>query len=411
MTGFPATDPDLTNEPMMLFPAEAGAQGLAKDRGLSVSRRLARKRGGGQAMELHPCNPAATLEAVPTFLDLFSGAGGLSLGLIDAGWSAIAGIDNWRDAVDTYNENVGHPGYCLDIREIRTRDLARICPDQPDWLVGGPPCQGYSTVGRRDPSDIRNRLFLEFQGIVKTLRPTGFLIENVLGLKDMSFEAEVKREFAALGYAVEFLVLTAAEYGVPQLRRRVVFVGNRDGARFIGPPKSHVPGDYITVWDAIGDLPPLSPGEVAEHYTSDPQTPYQKALRDGCEVLTSHVAAKHPPHLIEAITHIPDGGNRRNIPDHLQPASGYHNSYSRLASWLPAVAVTQNMSKPSATRCIHPFQHRALTAREGARLQSFPDRFTFLHGHVSQRLQIANAVPPILGRVLGEALIDPHRWW
>ena len=234
-------------------------------------------------------------------------------------------------------------------------------------MVGGPPCQGYSTVGRRDPSDIRNRLFVEFRRIVEVLLPTGFLIENVLGLKDMAFEAEVKREFEALGYAVDFLVLTAAEYGVPQLRRRVALEEKLTVPVDLGPPKSHVLDDAVTVWDAIGDLPPLSPGQAADDYLSDPQTLYQKALRDGCEVLTSHVAAKHPAYLIEAISHIPDGGNRQDIPDDLQPASGFHNSYSRLASRSPAVAITQNMSKPSATRCIHPFQHRGLTAREGAR--------------------------------------------
>lgn len=361
-------------------------------------------------MELHICNSPGSLKAVPTYLDLFSGAGGLSSGLDEAGWVGIAGVDCWQDAVDTYNANLGHSAFCADIRELRSKDLAKICPDSPDWVVGGPPCQGYSTVGRRDPTDSRNRLFLEFRRIVQALKPGGFLIENVLGLKDMSFEGEVRREFEALGYAVEFLILTAAEHGVPQLRRRVVFVGHRDGGRFIGPPKTYLPGDYVTVSDAIGDLPPLSAGEAATGYTGDPTTPYQKAMRDGCEVLTSHVASKHPAALVEVMSHIPDGGNRRDIPAHLQPASGYHNSYSRLASWLPAVAVTQNMSKPSATRCIHPFQHRGLTSREGARLQSFPDGFSFLHGHVSQRLQIANAVPPILARALGESLVDPHRW-
>jgi len=348
---------------------------------------------------------------VPTFLDLFAGAGGLSLGLADAGWEAVAALDYWRDAIDTYNENTtGHRAHCVDLREVRARDIHRICPDRPDWVVGGPPCQGYSTVGRRDPSDLRNQLFREFHRVVRTLKPEGFLIENVLGLKDMSFEGEVKREFETLGYSVEFMVLTAAEYGVPQLRRRVVFVGSRGGGRFLGPPRTHTPSDYVTVVDAIGDLPPLRPGDAASEYTSDPTTTYQKMLRDDCEVLTSHVAAKHPPRLVEAISHIPDGGNRKDIPNRLQPASGYHNSYSRLASWLPAVAITQNMSKPSATRCIHPFQHRGLTTREGARLQSFPDRFTFLHGQVSQRLQVANAVPPVLARALGESLLDPHRW-
>lgn len=346
-----------------------------------------------------------------TYLDLFAGAGGLSAGLSDAGWEGLAGIDHWQDAVDTYNENItGHRGHCMDLLEMGVSDLVRICPDRPDWVVGGPPCQGYSTVGRRDPSNARNQLYREFGRIVGALRPTGFLIENVLGLKVMSFEAEVKREFESLGYTVGSMVLTAADHGVPQLRRRVVFVGNRDGGRFLGPPRTHAASEHVTVIDAIGDLPPLASGEVATGYAIDPATPYQKALRDGCERLTSHVAAKHPQRLVEAISHIPDGGNRRSIPSQLQPASGYHNSYSRLASWSPAVAITQNMTKPSSTRCIHPFQHRGLTTREGARLQSFPDRFTFLHGQVSQRLQVANAVPPVLARALGEAIADPHCW-
>jgi DNA (cytosine-5)-methyltransferase 1 len=113
---------------------------------------------------------------------------------------------------------------------------------------------------------------------------------------------------------------------------------------------------------------------------------------------------------VEAISHIPDGGNRLSIPDHLQPKSGFHNSYSRLASWAPAVAVTGNMGKPSASRCIHPFQHRGLTAREGARLQSFPDHFHFKAGVTSQRIQIANAVPPLLAQQLAEALERDTAW-
>ncbi len=116
------------------------------------------------------------------------------------------------------------------------------------------------------------------------------------------------------------------------------------------------------------------------------------------------------PHLVKAISHIPDGGNRRHIPKSLQPASGFHNSYSRLNSQAPAVAVTQNMGKPSGTRCIHPFQHRGLTAREGARLQGFPDTFVFSNGVTGQRLQVANAVSPILAEVIGKSLADEQSW-
>jgi len=350
------------------------------------------------------------MPTAPTYLDLFAGAGGLSLGLTQAGWRGIAGVDYWSDAVDTYQANLDHPGYALDIRELRGKQLAAVCPDQPDWIVGGPPCQGYSTVGKRNREDQRNQLFREFLRLVKALKPSGFVIENVLGLKDMSFEQEVASEFERLGYSVVFMVLTAAEHGVPQLRRRVVFVGHRVAGRFLGPPKTHLPEEAVTVGEAIFDLPHLSPGETAVVYDAAPSTTYQKAMRDECEVLTSHTAAKHPDHLVKAISFIPDGGNRKSIPDRYQPRSGFHNSYSRLASHLPAVAITQNMCKPSATRCIHPTQDRGLTAREGARLQSFPDSFTFHHGAVSQRLQIANAVPPLLARALGESLVDPVRW-
>lgn len=120
--------------------------------------------------------------------------------------------------------------------------------------------------------------------------------------------------------------------------------------------------------------------------------------------------SRHPDRLVAAISHIPDGGNRQSIPPRHQPRGGFHNSYSRLASWLPAVAITQNLGKPSGTRCIHPTQHRGLNTREGARLQSFPDRFHFLGGVTSQRLQVGNAVPPLLAQAVGEALQDPLRW-
>ena len=278
-------------------------------------------------------------------------------------------------------------------------------------MVGGPPCQGYSTVGKRDRSDPRNVLFLEFHRIVEGLKPDGFVIENVLGLKDMSFEQEVTESFRALGYRVNFRVLTAAEHGVPQLRRRVVFVGHRERGLFQGPPITHDAETFVTVADAIDDLPRLGPGETTEKYCRDARTPYQKEMRDLSNGLQGHSVSKHPPYLVEAISHIPDGGNRRSIPPALQPKGGFHNSYSRLASWLQAVAITQNLGKPSGTRCIHPDQDRGLTTREGARLQSFPDRFHVLGGRTSQRLQVANAVPPRLAEALGRALNDPKRWF
>jgi DNA (cytosine-5)-methyltransferase 1 len=346
-----------------------------------------------------------------TFVDLFCGAGGLSWGLQEAGLTGLLASDHWGDAVDTYRHNLpGHPAVKADVRELSVASLTRLLPERPDWIVGGPPCQGYSTVGKRNRADPRNVLFLEFRRIVKGLKPRGFLIENVLGLKDMSYEQEVAETFRELGYSVRFMVVTAAEHGVPQLRRRVVFVGHLDRGIFQGPAVTHETGSFVTVAEAIGDLPRLGPGEKAIDYQEDAQNPYQKLMREDSDGLQGHSVSKHPPHLVQAISHIPDGGNRQAIPPHLQPKSGFHNSYSRLASWLPAVAVTQNLGKPSGTRCIHPTQDRGLTTREGARLQSFPDRFHFLGPVTSQRLQVGNAVPPRLSQAIGESLMDPLRW-
>lgn len=363
---------------------------------------------GGANVALH--GPIGDMTQ-PTFLDLFSGAGGLSLGLAAAGWQPLLAVENWRDAATTYGENFrDHKLVDGDVRDLSPARLAALLPDRPEWVVGGPPCQGFSTVGKRVRRDPRNLLVIEFHRIVKTLRPDGFVIENVLGLKDMRFEAGVIDLFADLGYDVSFHVVRAADFGVPQLRRRVVFVGHFERGHFGVPVPTHAPTDYVTVWDAIGDLPVVGPGETAVDYATPPKTEYQRFARIGSSRLQGHTVSNHPPHLVHAISFIPDGGNRRSIPDEFQPRSGFHNSYSRLSSQHPAVAVTSNMGKPSATRCVHPFQHRGLTAREGARLQSFPDRFHFRAGVTSQRLQIANAVPPLLAQRLGERLTDVANW-
>lgn len=348
-----------------------------------------------------------------TFIDLFCGAGGLSLGLREAGWRSLLAVDKWADAIATYKKNFPdeeNRSLCEDVESLTQDRLTRLFEEKPDWVVGGPPCQGFSTVGKRERDDPRNKLVREFAGVVQHLGPEGFVIENVVGLRDMKFVRDIVEHFATFGYRVTPHVLPAADYGVPQLRRRIFFVGSREGFGFLRPPQTHRPGEYLTVWDAIGDLPELNPGEERTAYCHPPKTAYQKRMRHQSLGLQGHVASNHPPELVKAISFIPDGGNRRDIPAEFQPKSGFHNSYSRLHSKTPAVAVTQNMGKPSGTRCIHPFQHRGLTAREGARLQGFPDRFHFVGGMMSQRLQIANAISPILAKALGEALVAPTSW-
>ena len=348
----------------------------------------------------------------PTFIDLFCGSGGLSLGFEWAGWKCLLSTDFWEDAIRTYNDNRHNGDVAIeaDILHITDKKLSSYIPEKPQWVIGGPPCQGFSTVGKRQRSDPRNTLIHEFHRIVKSLHPEGFLIENVIGLKDMKFEPAVIRLFEKIGYNVSSMVLRAADHGVPQLRRRIIFVGHRDRGFFSGPMPTHKAHDYVNVWDAIGDLPELGPGETVTEYDKEPFTDYQRKMREGSTSLQGHTSSAHPPHLIKAISYIPDGGNRKSIPPKYQPKSGYHNCYSRLYSKAPAVAVTSNMGKPSGTRCIHPFQNRGLSAREGARLQSFPDVYHFCGGIVSQRLQIANAVPPILAKSIAQGLEDDDNW-
>lgn len=364
----------------------------------------------------------------PTFIDLFSGAGGLSLGFKRAGWRSLLAVDIWEDAVRTYDHNFSPrwleshgqahliPGGCRSMVANIFRDDAKqaiaaaLRSTRPDWVIGGPPCKGFSTVGKRDRDDPRNRLVEEFADVVKMLDPYGFLIENVLGLRDMKFVGEVVKRFERLGYVVTPAILTAAEYGVPQLRRRIIFVGTKQRRAFKKPMPVRSPSTYTTVGDAIFDLPELLPGEAATAYISPPSTEFQRMIRLGSDMLQGHEASRHPASLVRAISFIPDGGNRLSIPPQYQPRSGFHNSYSRLSSTLPAVAVTQNMGKPSATRCVHPRQNRGLTSREGARLQTFPDWFHFQGGMVSQREQIANAVPPLLAETVAKALMTEASW-
>lgn len=362
------------------------------------------------------------------FVDLFCGAGGLSLGFIEAGGEALLCVDNWDDAIRTHESNLekeklsqlGHHemarrcGPCLNVDLFKAGAVQEIESalngERPDWIIGGPPCKGFSTVGQRNRNDPRNSLVMRFADVVEKIRPQGFLIENVLGLRDMDFIPEVVKHFSDLGYSVSPAVLVSANYGVPQLRRRVVFVGTFGGRYFLKPTPTRTPDTYVSVEDAIGDLPKLSAGETATEYSAPPFSDYQRAIRKGSSRLQGHVASKHPQYIIEAISYIPDGGNRTHIPPHLQPTSGFHNSYSRLHSKSPAVAITQNMGKPSGTRCVHPNQNRGLTAREGARLQGFPDWFEFYGGIVSQREQIANAVPPILAKEIACALCNEESW-
>lgn len=346
----------------------------------------------------------------PKVLDLFCGIGGLSLGLQRAGFDAIGGVDNWEDAARTYERNhTGHRCLVADIASISAEDILQffdVDEVEVGLMAGGPPCQGFSTVGKREAADPRNQLWTHYLALVDRIRPPYVMIENVEGMVVMDRGdvcSRVVRELAKIGYHAKWKLLRSSDYSVPQLRKRVIFMAWLDGLAEpeFPPPLGQSP---ITVSQAIFDLPALASGESSTTYARKPTTEFQKARRGKEKLLRNHEAANHPPHLVEVLRHIPDGGNRKSIPDHLQPKSGFHNSYSRLASDKPAVAVTSNMRKPSSARATHPTQHRGLTVREGLRLQTFDDSFEVLGSRTSQYLQVGNAVPPLLGEAIGKQL-------
>lgn len=348
----------------------------------------------------------------PRFLDLFCGIGGLSLGLERAGLEPIGGVDCWEATARTFEHNHA-PQKCLlgDISKLQVSDVVNffdVDARDIDLMVGGPPCQGFSTVGKRDAGDPRNLLWERYLEMVSEIRPAYVLIGNVEGLVVMDRGhvcGRIVTNFAQIGYRAKWKLLRSADFGVPQLRKRVLFMATLDGLVEPNFPTPTVER-HVSVADAIYDLPAVRAGESAEAYNREPLTPYQKARRGRTRILRNHQAANHPPRFVEILSHIPDGGNRKSIPDHLQPKSGFHNSYARLASNKPAVAVTSNMRKPSSARATHPKQPRGLTVREGLRLQTFDDSFEVLGSRTSQYLQVGNAVPPLLAEVMGRQLVE-----
>ncbi|WP_058366385.1 DNA cytosine methyltransferase [Haloparvum sedimenti] len=344
-----------------------------------------------------------------TYVDLFAGAGGLSVGLERAGFELVHAVEVDEDARTSFannREGLDAEDLTQDIRDVDNAEVTDVVGEETvDLVAGGPPCQGFSEVVSPDGSDDRNHLFVNFISWVNELDPKAALFENVRGMQntaDGKFFDAVEESFAEIGYDVSHRVVKASDFGVPQERHRLLVLATKQSETELPFEGFELdPVDTPGVIDGIGDLPEVGPGEQKTEYETEPTTVIQEDLRGSNEVITHHQAASHTEDMVEMISHIPDGGNRTAIPDDLQPSSGYHNSYSRLDSQEPAVAITSNMSKPSSARCIHPFQDRGLTPREGARLQTFPDSYRFEGGLVSIRQQIGNAVPPYLAEAVG----------
>ncbi|MDP3650062.1 MAG: DNA cytosine methyltransferase [Rhodoferax sp.] len=375
--------------------------------------------------------------------DLFCGTGGFSSGFDNGGhgFSTRFGIDVLPMAVETFKRNHQNAyGLAGDIRKARRSEIAErlnLKKGDVDVIIGGPPCQGFSSIRpfrSTNDDDPRNSLFEEYASFVNFFRPRAFVIENVVGLathKDGDTIQAMEACFHELGYDCEWRILNSAHYGVPQKRERLIMIGVERGGKINFPQpthqslsptigykdrnKVHTPSQpdlwtqeiripaAVSVMDAIGDLPEVAPGDEVAKYDKPPSNEYQQERRRNAKTLSLHSATNHSKKMIEIVRH--SGKNIYSIPKHLI-TSGFSSSYSRLDADDPAVTITVNFVHPSSNRCIHPIQHRALTPREGARLQSFDDTFEFAGNRTQIVKQIGNAVPPLLGRAIAGAIAE-----
>lgn len=390
----------------------------------------------------------------PTVVDLFAGAGGFSLGFEMSGFDVSLAVesDKWASETLELNHHTSQV-ICEDIRSYHEpAKIDSVCSVKPDVVIGGPPCQGFSLAGpaNKDPKDPRNSLFINFAQWVQVLTPRAFVMENVKGLlsrKNSEGESVIniiRQTFERLDYFVEVWVLNAADFGVPQFRERVFIVGHKGNKEIAKPKATHcsaakVNGELFyecqlkrtpTLWDAISDLPVLEAGEgeEAQVYQSEPQTAYQSQLRNQDRVLYNHVAMSHSPRLVSRFAEIKWGESSADVSR--EHAARRRNGNGEISN----VVYDQNNRrlhphKPSHTiaasfyaNFVHPYQHRNLTAREGARIQSFPDWYRFLgkktvvshnllqrenrlsEKHLCQYNQIGNAVPPLLAKVIANHL-------
>ena len=341
-------------------------------------------------------------------IDLFAGCGGLSRGFMDAGFNITVGVDNDQAALNTFVRN--HNGAIAlnaDLSNPQTFEKIREAANgrNIDVIIAGPPCQGFSLTGPRNFDDKRNQLYLAVFEAVKEYQPKGFIIENVPGMATLyngQIKNEILKRFRALGYNVECQILCAADYGVPQIRRRLIFMGVR---KDIGYPKFPIatfsPATYRTCREAISDLPSRvnELGQEEDSYSSEPITEYQRQMRNGCVVLYNHVATQHTKMVQDTIALVPEGGNYKDLPTGWGESRKFHVAWTRYHGDKPS-----NTIDTGHRNHFHYEYNRVPTVRENARLQSFSDDFVFLGTRTQQNRQVGNAVPPLLGYHLGLAL-------
>ena len=335
-------------------------------------------------------------------LDLFCGCGGLSCGFERAGYNIVLGIDNDKQALNTFELNhKGAKSICGDITAIHLDDIDRVTTNKKiDVIIGGPPCQGMSLSGPRKFDDPRNKLYLSYIRLVEEIKPEAFVIENVPGLVSL-FGGQIKdsilQRLTTLGYNVTYQILSADDYGVPQSRKRVVFVGLRDNV-FEYPNKFSY---KVSCEMALSDLPPLIDelGTDKQSYISEPQNDYQIIMRENSEFVRNHIAATHSEKVKTIISMVPDGGNYKDLPEPYRSSRNFHVAWTRFNSQKPAPTIDTGHRHH-----FHYKYNRVPTVRECARLQSFPDDFIFYGNKTQQFRQVGNAVPPLMAQAIANQL-------
>jgi DNA (cytosine-5)-methyltransferase 1 len=345
-------------------------------------------------------------------IDLFAGAGGMSTGAIECGIDVRYAVESDRDAGATFAFN--HPKTTLlhrDIRKVTSGDFRALDRKIPTLILGGPPCQGFSTSNQKNRSfdNDKNWLFTEYLRLVRSVRPDWIVFENVKGLLETEngfFLDAVLKGFHSAGYATSHFVLNSADFGVPQRRNRLFIIGSLHGEEIAAPKPTTK--KYVTVGQALADLPDLeNGGAVCERsYARMARFSYARAMRQDLEVCSNNVVTNNAPHIIERYKHIPPGGNWEHIPKRLMAnytdAQRCHTGiYRRLRDDEPSVVIG-NFRK---NMLVHPNKHRGLSVREAARLQSFADSFRFQGSIGFQQQQVGNAVPPLLAKAVFEQIL------
>ena len=331
-------------------------------------------------------------------IDLFCGIGGLSLGFEQAGFEVCAAVDMWADAVKTYNHNRKEKvAKVISVEDFNEKELSSIiATEKITGIIGGPPCQGFSTVGKREIDDPRNKMYLEFYKAVKLVNPDFFVIENVKGMLTLNKGAFVKdllKRFGedGLGYTISYQLLNAADYGIPQNRYRVFYVGIKN-KKFVFPE----PFDYkLTAKDGISDLE----GATQEKYGSEPQNDFQRVMRGNIKKPLNQDYTTHTEKTISIISQVPDGGNIRDLPEEIWHVRKYNKAFERMGTFKPS-----NTIDTGHRNYYHYSEPRIPTVRESARIQSFPDSFEILGTRGSQYKQVGNAVPPMLSKIIAERI-------